>query len=353
MHPETLVSPRRNWQDFTLNVLNGNSLGIIIALLPPALTSQVLLLFGQHPWVRLITMMTNVSQSMLPIIAAFAVGYFLRLSTLASASIGLASVVSAGVVTINPNNTYTLAGTGAILNIMLVTFISALLVIVLEPRLGQLKIIFLPTITLLIGGGIGLATLPWMIRIQNAVGNVVAVATHLSPLPMGVFLGLAFAALIVSPISSVGIATALGIAGVGSGAANAGIVAGALTLAWMSASVNPIGGTIAHVIGSPKIQMANMLRKPLLFISVMIAAGITGGVATLLSIKGTPFSAGFGASGLIGPLTALQASDGAYIWLRLLGAYIIAPVISAWLMNVFFVKKTSLIQPERDLKIPL
>ena len=106
MHPETLVSPRRNWQDFTLNVLNGNSLGIIIALLPPALTSQVLLLFGQHPWVRLITMMTNVSQSMLPIIAAFAVGYFLRLSTLASASIGLASVVSAGVVTINPNNTY-------------------------------------------------------------------------------------------------------------------------------------------------------------------------------------------------------------------------------------------------------
>lgn len=198
MHPETLVSPRRNWQDFTLNVLNGNSLGIIIALLPPALTSQVLLLFGQHPLVRLITMMTSVSQSMLPIIAAFAVGYFLRLSTLASASIGLASVVSAGVVTINPNNTYTLAGTGAILNIMLVTFISALLVIVLEPRLGQLKIIFLPTITLLIGGGVGLATLPWMIRIQNAIGNVVAVATHLSPLPMGIFLGLAFAALIVS-----------------------------------------------------------------------------------------------------------------------------------------------------------
>lgn len=353
MHPETLVSPRRNWQDFKLNVLNGNSLGIIIALLPPALTSQVLLLFGQHPWVRLITMMTNVSQSMLPIIAAFAVGYFLRLSTLASASIGLASVVSAGVVTINPNNTYTLAGTGAILNIMLVTFISALLVLVLEPRLGQLKIIFLPTITLLIGGGIGLATLPWMIRIQNAIGNVVAVATHLSPLPMGIFLGLAFAALIVSPISSVGIATALGIAGVGSGAANAGIVAGALTLAWMSASVNPIGGTIAHVIGSPKIQMANMLRKPLLFIPVMIAAGIAGGVATLLSIKGTPFSAGFGASGLIGPLTALQASDSAYIWVRLLGAYIIAPVISAWLMNMIFVKKTSLIQPERDLKIPL
>ena len=352
MHPETLVSPRRNWQDFTLNVLNGNSLGIIIALLPPALTSQVLLLFGQHPLVRLITMMTSVSQSMLPIIAAFAVGYFLRLSTLASASIGLASVVSAGVVTINPNNTYTLAGTGAILNIMLVTFLSALLVIVLEPRLGQLKIIFSPTITLLIGGGIGLATLPWMIRIQNAIGNVVAVATHLS-LPMGIFLGLAFAALIVSPISSVGIATALGIAGVGSGAANAGIVAGALTLAWMSASVNPIGGTIAHVIGSPKIQMANMLRKPLLFIPVMIAAGIAGGVATLLSIKGTPFSAGFGASGLIGPLTALQASDSAYIWLRLLGAYIIAPVISAWLMNVIFVKKTKLVNPDRDLKIPL
>lgn len=70
------------------------------------------------------------------------------------------------------------------------------------------------------------------------------------------------------------------------------------TLALMGASVNPIGGTLAHFVGSPKIQMANMLVKPKLFIPTSI-----GAVATMLNIKGTPFSAGFGFSGLVGPLT--------------------------------------------------
>ena len=336
-------------QDFTLNVLNGNSLGIIIALIPAALTSQLLTFFGQHPWVTTVTMMTNVAQSMLPIIAAFAVGAFLRLGTLESAAIALASIVSGGVVHSNSNGLYTLAGSGAILNVMLVTYLSAGLVLLLQDKLGQLKLIFLPTIVLLIG----LVTLPWMLNIQGFIGSLVASATHFSPLPMGIILGMAFAALIVSPLSSVGIATAINLAGVGAGAANAGIVAGALTLAWMSAAVNPIGGTIAHVIGSPKIQMANLLKKPLLFVPVILAAGITGGVATLAHIQGTPFSAGFGASGLIGPLTAWQVSGHAGLLWRISLTYLVAPVLTAWLMTVIFVKKTHLITPATDLKIPL
>ena len=173
-------------QDFTLNVLNGNSLGIIIALIPAALTSQLLTFFGQHPWVTTVTMMTNVAQSMLPIIAAFAVGAFLRLGTLESAAIALASIVSGGVVHSNSNGLYTLAGSGAILNVMLVTYLSAGLVLLLQDKLGQLKLIFLPTIVLLIGGSIGLVTLPWMLNIQGFIGSLVASATHFSPLPMGI-----------------------------------------------------------------------------------------------------------------------------------------------------------------------
>ena len=135
--------------------------------------------------------------------------------------------VSGGVVHSNSNGLYTLAGSGAILNVMLVTYLSAGLVLLLQDKLGQLKLIFLPTIVLLVGGSIGLVTLPWMLTIQGFIGSLVASATHFSPLPMGVILGIAFAALIVSPLSSVGIATAINLAGVGAGAANAGIVAGA------------------------------------------------------------------------------------------------------------------------------
>ncbi len=118
-----------------------------------------------------------------------------------------------------------------------------------------------------------------------------------------------FAVLIVSPISSVGIATAISLSGIASGSANLGIVAGSFTLAIMGASVNSLGTTLAHFIGTPKIQMANMLEKPKLFIPVMVNAAIAGAIGAIFNIKGTPMSAGFGFSGLIGPLAAWNETN--------------------------------------------
>ena len=207
-------------------------------------------------------------------------------------------------------------------------------------------------LALLIAGGISLLTMPVMIAIQNAIGKVVQAATTMSPLLMGIVLGIIFGVLIVSPISSVAIAMAISLSGIGSGAANAGIVACSFTLAWMGASVNPLGGTLAHFLGSPKIQMANMLEKPKLFIPVIVASGISGLFAAIFKMNGTPFSAGFGFSGLIGPLTAYQPSSGSMLILRVILVFVVIPVICAGLMNFIFVKRSSFIQPD-DLKLKL
>ena len=48
--------------------------------------------------------------------------------------------------------------------------------------------------------------------------------------------------------------------------------AGAFTLAIMSSKVNGFGTTIAHFLGTPKIQMANILRNPKLFVPVVVPA---------------------------------------------------------------------------------
>ena len=210
-----------------------------------------------------------------------------------------------------------------------------------------------PLIVVLLAGGLGLVTLAPLRQVQVLMGTAVAAATHLTPLLMGALLGMAFAFLVVSPLSSVGIAMAINLSGVGSGAANAGIVVASFTLAAMGASVNPIGGTLAHFIGSPKIQMANMLLKPKLFIPTTIGAGIMGILATVFDVKGTPFSAGFGFSGLIGPMTAYGLSNqSAKGVVDIVLVFVVLPCVLAMTLKWLFIKKCHLIKPE-DLKLTL
>lgn len=67
--------------------------------------------------------------------------------------------------------------------------------------------------------------------------------------------------IILSPISTVGVATAIMLSGIGSGAANLGIVATGVGLAIASYKSNSLGTALAHVLGSPKIQMRNFFYE--------------------------------------------------------------------------------------------
>jgi len=162
--------------------------------------------------------------------------------------------VSAGVVKSTANGAI-ISGSGVMLNILLVAFLASILVKFTEKSFGHFKILLQPLFVAVIAGGIGLMTLQPISVLQTWIGDGIAHATELTPLVMGAALGVIFAFLIVSPLSSVGIAMAISLAGVGSGAANAGITVASFTLALMGASVNPIGGTLAHFVGSPKIQI--------------------------------------------------------------------------------------------------
>ncbi|MBM7544490.1 putative membrane protein [Weissella beninensis] len=336
--------PQQTFHDIILAVLNGNSFAIVVALIPSALLSQILKFLPQTPLVKNLEVVITLAQSALPLVAAFAVGMLLKFSMLEIGSLALATFVAAGN-TVATANGFTLSGSGVILNIILTTLLGALITPVLHRVLGQLKMVFEPLLVLVIVGLIGQLTLPLMLKMQILVGKLVSGATNTQPLLMGVLLGVLFAILVVSPLSSVGIATAIGLSGVGAGAANAGIVACSFTLALIGASVNPLGVTLAHFIGSPKIQMANLLARPKIFIPTSIAAGLAGGVASLLTMHGTAFSAGFGFSGLIGPLTAWQTSPGSLLGLRVLITFVLVPVLLAFIMQFIFVKRLKLVEP--------
>jgi uncharacterized membrane protein len=334
-------------KQFTMNVLNGLSIGIVIALVPASIFGSLMKLFGDNPIALQITHMTTFTQSLLPVISGFAVAMLFKMTAIDAASVAIAATVASGVGTFTPKG-FVLAGTGDIITIGVTIALAVAFVRLVSDHLGQFKLLFAPAFTMIIAGGIGLLALPYIRLIAQTVGTGVLAVTDLQPILMGTILGAVFAVIIVSPISSVGIATAIGLSGVASGSANLGIAAGSLVLAAMGARVNPIGGTVAHFIGSPKIQMANMVLHPILFLPVIIVSAIMGAIGAIFTVQGTAFSAGFGLSGLVGPLAAYDAGSNLGTIVLL---YVVLPVALALGVGYLMVKVFKLVK-EDDLRLP-
>ena len=241
--------------------------------------------------------------------------------------------------------TYVLAGTGDVINVAVTITFAVIIASVIGNKLKNYTVLLMPVLVLVLGGGLGLMTLPYVKLVTGFVGAMIKTFTILQPVLMGTLMGISFAVLIVSPISSVGIATAIGISGIASGSANLGITAGAFTLAIMGSSVNSLGTILAHFIGTPKIQMGNMLERPKLFIPVIISSGIMGALGAIFKIQGTPMSAGFGFAGLIGPMTAYEQMDpGVGSMILLTTLFVVLPIILGLAMKYIFVGESKFVK---------
>ena len=175
----------------------------------------------------------------------------------------------------------------------------------------------------------------------------------LQPILMCMLIAMTFCILIVSPFTTVGIGLAIGLSGIGSGAANLGICAAGFGLAVAGLKVNSVGTCIAHFIGSPKMSMANVIAKPKILLPMLCSSALLGVLAAVFSIQGTPASAGFGFSGLVGPIYALNLMENGWTVGNILLVaviFVVAPII----FNIFFIhvfeKVVQWIQPE-DYKL--
>ena len=326
----------------TMNILNGISMGVVVALIPSALVGQLMkALMGVMPHVASqVISITSFAASLLPAMAGFCVGYLFKMNMIQMSSIAAAATIGSGVVK-KAGTTYVLAGTGDVINVAVTITFAVIIASVIGNKLKNYTVLLMPVLVLVLGGGLGLMTLPYVKLVTGFVGAMIKTFTILQP----VLMGISFAVLIVSPISSVGLATAIGISGISSGSANLGITAGAFTLAIMGSSVNSLGTILAHFIGTPKIQMGNMLERPRLFIPVIISSGIMGALGAIFKIQGTSMSAGFGFAGLIGPMTAYEQMDsgvGSVILLTTL--FVVLPIILGLAMKYIFVGESKFVK---------
>ena len=288
-------------KQFLNKVLAGMSMGIIISLLPGSLIGEVAKIFG---WQSIIDLTTVATRLLAPTMGICIAMQF-KLTPIQTGTLAITTTVGAGAVQV-VDKTMVLAGMGDVLNAGLTAAVAVALLLLIGDKLKAYTILLLSTIVITIAGLVGLFTLPYVTSITGAIGQVIAHFTTLQPVLMGILIAMTFSFLIMSPISTVGVAMAISLSGIGSGAANLGVCAAGFGLAIAGIRQNSLGTSSIHFLGSAKIQMPNLVRNPKIILPILCNAAVLGALAGVLEIEGTPMSAGFGFSGLVGPLNYLN-----------------------------------------------
>lgn len=303
---KTKVAP----QQFFMNILNAVGAGVVIALIPNALLGELLKFFKEgNDLLQTTYEIVVVIQSFMAFIIGVLTAHQFKFSGAGATMVGVAAMIGSGAVKLSGNG-ISLNGIGDIINIIIVVMIASFLFLILQNKLGSLEMIILPVLIPVISGIIGLYTLPYVSKVTKGIGHIINSFTEFNPMLMSVLICVAYALLMVTPISLVAIATAIGLSGLGSGAANMGIVASCVTFLFGSIRVNSTGVNLVLIIGAAKMMIPVYLKNLIIAVPLAINGIICGLVAYFINIQGTPMSAGFGYTGLVGPINAFNRMSG-------------------------------------------
>lgn len=327
-------------KEFLNKILAGSAMGIVVGLIPSAIFGEIFKALGGFSEI-FVTLgnITTALQFTVPVLVGMFIALQFKLSPIETASVIGATFVGSGAAKL-VEGAWVLKGTGDLINIMIVASIAVLIIKWYNNRIANLAIVVTPIIGAVIPGLVGVLTLPYISTITAFLGSVISNFTSLQPLVMMVLIAMCFALIIVTPLSTVAIAYAITLAGLGSGAANVGIVATLFTLVYGSSKVNNKGTTFALFFAGPKMMMPNYLQNPILTLPILINAAITGFVGFIFKIQGTTASAGFGITGLAGPINAYNFMESSVLVNVgiLVIQYLVVPLGVAMLTHTLFTK---------------
>lgn len=333
---------KESFKSFINKVLTGMSVGIVVALIPGALLGEVAKALN---WTEVVNI-TTIATRLLAVIMGLTIAMQFKLTPIQSATLAITTAIGSGAFVFK-DGMLALVGIGDVINAGIVAGIAVYVMKLIGSRFKAYSILLIPTIVTVGVGGLGLFMLPYVASVTGFVGAMVNSFTSFTPIVAGILISITFAVMIVSPLSTAGVAMAISLTGVASGAANLGICAAGFGLAVAGFSVNGFGTSIAHFLGSPKMQMANMIKKPKMMLPIILNAAVTGAVAGLLMIQGTPASAGFGISGLIGPINHLNiVGYGMDQLLIAVVAFVVVPVAMSYVSTYIFEKKLKMVEPQ-------
>ncbi|MBJ7886167.1 PTS transporter subunit IIC [Bacillaceae bacterium HSR45] len=328
-------------KEFIFRVLSGVAVGIVAGLVPNAILGEIFKYLMQfHPIFKILLGVVQAIQFTVPALVGALIALKFNLTPLAMAVVASASYVGSGAAQFK-NGTWVIVGIGDLINTMITASIAVLLILLIEHRVGSMALIVYPTIVGGISATIGVLILPYVHMITTGIGNMINSFTELQPVLMSMLISMVFSFIIISPLSTVAIAIAIGISGIAAGSASIGIAATEAVLLIGTSQVNRAGVPISIFFGGVKMMMPNMVRYPIIMLPILITAAVSGIASGIVGIAGTKESAGFGFIGMVGPINAFKFMGIDSAWLSLLLiiiAFFIVPFFVAWILDILLRK---------------
>lgn len=184
-----------------------------------------------------------------------------------------------------------------------------------------------------------------------SLGDLINWSVQQQPLIMGILVATLMGLVLTAPISSAAIAIMLGLDGLAAGAATVGCSAQMIGFAVSSYRENGFGGFIAQGLGTSMLQIANIVKNPLILIPPTLAGIILAPVATMFwEMENVKEGAGMGTSGLVGQIfTFTTMGFSLETVMKVLVLHFVAPGILSLLFSEVM-RKRGLIK-EGDMKL--
>ncbi|HLR52181.1 MAG TPA: PTS sugar transporter subunit IIC [Candidatus Avamphibacillus sp.] len=205
----------------------------------------------------------------------------------------------------------------------------------------RIDIIITPMVTIIVGFTVGKFIGPPINQLMLWFGEVINWSTEQQPFIMGILVAIFMGWALTAPISSVAIALMLGIDGIAAGAAAVGCSAQMIGFAVSSYRDNGFGGFLAQGLGTSMLQIANILKKPIILIPPTVAGAVLAPFATVwLGLTNNPSGAGMGTSGLVGQIMTFESMGfSVNVFWSILILHIIAPAVISLAISESFRKR--------------
>ena len=224
----------------------------------------------------------------------------------------------------------------------------------------KLDILLIPLGTLLVSLGGVFVSYPFIWAV-NQLGNLIAVATEITPFIMGIVIAVIMGILLTMPTSSAAIwvavatqvstenADAMLLAG---GAATVGCACQMIGFAVASFRENGVSGLIAQGIGTSMLQIPNIMKKPRTMLPMIISSAICGPLSTcLFGLKCGSAGGGMGTSGLVGVFDLFANTQGWFGYVGIILLMFVLPAVLNWFMSEFMRKKGWLKEGDLSLDV--
>ena len=208
-------------------------------------------------------------------------------------------------------------------------------------KLTRLDIILVPFTTFIVGFWIAKWIGIPISELMNGLGELINWSTEQQPLIMSILVATLMGLALTAPISSAALSFMLGLDGLAAGAAVIGCSAQMIGFATSSYRENGLGGFIAQGLGTSMLQIANIIKNPLILLPPTIAGMIAAPIGVVLfKMTNNAAGAGMGTSGFVGQFMAFESMGFSWMTaLYILLCHFILPAMISYLLAKWFYQK--------------